>query len=218
MPVEIVFMPHWFFFNIYEASSWSRAMLMPLAILNHHKPTRHLPSSQQLHELYPVGAEQENLGLVWDGPRISWPNFFLVCDAMLKLLHKLPWKPWRKHALARAEAWMTERMGEGSDGLGAIFPAMLNSMIAVDLNDPVRSAGIAFLKSSVPDGTIDGCWQLLSRVRDQSRAFLSSLMGRTCVFASFPSPESFRGWATFTESLPPSPSGLRRTGRDKSSP
>ena len=131
VPVEIVFMPQWLFFNIYEASSWSRAMLMPLAILNHHKPTRHLSSCQQLHELYPVGAEQENLGLVWDGPRISWPNFFLVCDAMLKLLHKLPWKPWRKHALAKAEAWMTERMGEGSDGLGAIFPAMLNSMIAL---------------------------------------------------------------------------------------
>ena len=131
VPLEIMFMPHWFVFNIYEASSWSRAMLMPLAILNHHKPTRHLPSCQQLHELYPVGAEQENLGMVWDGPRISWPNFFLVCDAMLKLLHKFPWKPWRKNALDRAEAWMTERMGEGSDGLGAIFPAMLNAMIAL---------------------------------------------------------------------------------------
>jgi squalene-hopene/tetraprenyl-beta-curcumene cyclase len=131
VPVEIVFMPQWFIFNIHEASSWSRAMLMPLAILNHHKPTRHLSSCQQLHELYPVGAEQENLGLVWDGPRVSWPNFFLVCDAILKLLHKLPWKPWRKHALAKAEAWMTERMGEGSDGLGAIFPAMLNSMITL---------------------------------------------------------------------------------------
>ncbi|MEA3211033.1 MAG: squalene-hopene/tetraprenyl-beta-curcumene cyclase [Chthoniobacter sp.] len=131
MPVEVVFMPQWFLFNIYDMSSWSRAMLMPLAILNHYKPSRQLPADKQLHELYPVGSEQGDLGINWRTPRLSWPNFFLVCDVFLKLLHKLPWKPWRAAALARAEAWMTERMGEGSDGLGAIFPAMLNALIAL---------------------------------------------------------------------------------------
>ena len=131
VPVEMIFMPEWFFFSIYKMSSWSRAMLMPLAILNHHKPTRALPAEKQLHELYPVGSEQGFLGLSRKGRRFSWPNFFLVCDAVLKLLHKLPWKPGRQTALASAEAWMTERMGEGSDGLGAIFPAMLNSLIAL---------------------------------------------------------------------------------------
>ena len=106
-------------------------MLIPLAILNHHKPTRHLPAKFQLHELYPVGSEQADLGLSWRKPRISWPNFFFICDYLLKWLHLLPWKPWRGVALARAERWMCERMGEGSDGLAAIFPAMLNSLIAL---------------------------------------------------------------------------------------
>jgi squalene-hopene/tetraprenyl-beta-curcumene cyclase len=131
VPVEIVFFPRWCFFNLYEVSSWSRAMLMPLAILNHYKPTRQLGPERQLHELYPVGSEEDDLGLHWQRPRLSWPNFFLVCDGLLKLLHKLPWKPWRRAALARAEAWMVERMGEGSEGLGAIFPAMLNALIAL---------------------------------------------------------------------------------------
>ena len=131
VPVEIVFFPHWSFFNIYELSSWSRAMLIPLAILNHHKPTRQLPAEKQLHELYPVGSEEDDLGRTWQRPRVSWPNFFLLCDQFLKALHKLPWKPWRRGALARAEAWMIERMGEGSDGLGAIFPAMLNARITL---------------------------------------------------------------------------------------
>jgi len=36
-----------------------------------------------------------------------------------------------RHRDCKAEAWMTRRMGEGSDGLGAIFPAMLNAMIAL---------------------------------------------------------------------------------------
>jgi squalene-hopene/tetraprenyl-beta-curcumene cyclase len=131
VPVEIMFMPRWFFFDIYEVSSWSRAMLMPLAILNHYKPTKQLPADKQLHELYPIGSEGDDHGLAFQKPRFSWPNFFLVCDRMLKLLHNLPWKPWKRAALARAEAWMTRRMGEGSDGLAAIFPAMLNSLITL---------------------------------------------------------------------------------------
>ena len=131
VPAEMIFFPRGFVFSIYEMSSWSRAMLVPLAILNHFKPTRQLPPDQQLHELYPIGTEHGDLGLKWRRPRLSWPNFFHLCDRALKLLHKLPWKPWRQHALRACERWMIERMGDGSDGLAAIFPAMLNAMIAL---------------------------------------------------------------------------------------
>ena len=131
VPVEIVFFPRWCFFNIWEMSSWSRAMLMPLAIINHHKPTRHLPANKQLHELYPVGSEREFLGVPSDARFWSWRNFVLRCDRLLKLLARLPWKPFREQALQRAEEWMIARMGEGSDGLAAIFPAMLNSLITL---------------------------------------------------------------------------------------
>ncbi len=131
VPAEMIFFPRGFVFSIYEMSSWSRAMLVPLAILNHFKPTRQLPPEKQLHELYPVGTEQGDLGLEWRGRRLSWPNFFLFCDRTLKLLHNFPWKPWRQRALRECERWMLARMGEGSDGLAAIFPAMLNAMIAL---------------------------------------------------------------------------------------
>ena len=131
IPVETVLFPDWLFFNLYEMSSWSRAMLMPLAIINHFKPTRQLPAEMQLHELYPVGTEQQDFSLPRDERLFTWRNFFLTCDAGLKFLHKLQWKPCRRMALAKAEAWMVERMGEGSDGLAAVFPAMLNSIIAL---------------------------------------------------------------------------------------
>jgi squalene-hopene/tetraprenyl-beta-curcumene cyclase len=131
IPVEIVYFPKWCFFNLYEVSSWSRAMLIPLALINHFKPTRHLPANKHLHELYPAGSEQQFLGVEKDRRFWSWRNFFLRCDKLLKLLGHLPWKPFHSAAMAKAEAWMVERMGEGSDGLGAIFPAMLNSMIAL---------------------------------------------------------------------------------------
>ena len=131
VPVEVVMMPDWLFFNIYEMSSWSRAMLMPLAIINHYKPVRQLPAEMQLHELYPVGTEQQDFSLRRDERLFTWRNFFLTCDAGLKFLHKLRWKPLRRAALAKAEAWMLERIGDGSDGLAAVFPAMLNSIIAL---------------------------------------------------------------------------------------
>jgi squalene-hopene/tetraprenyl-beta-curcumene cyclase len=131
VPVEFVLFPRWFFFNLYELSSWSRAMLVPIAILNHFKPTRRLPADLQLHELFPAGSETGFLGEPSQGPWLSWPNFFLFCDRMLKGLGRMGWRPLRKLALRRAEAWMTERMGAGSDGLAAIFPAILNSRMAL---------------------------------------------------------------------------------------
>jgi squalene-hopene/tetraprenyl-beta-curcumene cyclase len=131
IPVEFVLFPNWFFYNIYEMSSWSRAMLIPLAIINHHRPTRHLPAELHLHELYPVGLEHTDLSLPRDRRFFTWRNFFLRVDAVFKKLHGYGLKSVRRLALRKAEAWMTERMGEGSDGLAAVFPAMLNSIIAL---------------------------------------------------------------------------------------
>jgi squalene-hopene/tetraprenyl-beta-curcumene cyclase len=131
VPPEMILFPRWFFFNIYELSSWSRAMLIPLALLNHHRPTRRVPAEQALHELYPAGTEHSDLRPRWQKPRVSWPNFFLACDRMLKRLRHLRWKPMRGRALRKCEEWMVARMQEGSDGLAAIFPAMLNSLIAL---------------------------------------------------------------------------------------
>lgn len=131
VPPEMILFPRWMFFNIHELSSWTRAMLMPLALINHYRPTREIPAEKALHELYPVGTEHSDLRPRWRKPRVSWPNFFLACDRLLKACRHLPWKPFRKLALRRCEEWMVERMGEGSDGLATIFPAMLNSLIAL---------------------------------------------------------------------------------------
>ncbi len=132
VPAEMILMPDWAYFNIYQMSSWSRAMLIPLAIINHFKPTRKLPENKQLHELYPCGLEGANFTLPPSGRFFTWRNFFLRCDRMLKWTESLPWKPLRALALKRAETWMVERMGEGSDGLATIFPAMLNALIALE--------------------------------------------------------------------------------------
>ncbi len=131
IPVELTLLPKWLFFNIYELSSWSRAMLLPLAIINHFKPTRQLPAEFHLHELYPAGLEQTDLSMPCGSRFFSWRSFFLRADRVLKALSRFGCLPLRRVALRKAEAWMTERMGEGSDGLAAVFPAMLNAIIAL---------------------------------------------------------------------------------------
>ena len=131
VPPEIFLLPNWFFFNIYEMSSWSRTIIAPLAILNHSQPTRTLPPHLHLHELYPAGLENTDLSLKKEERFLAGRNFFLRCDAALKLYNRFPFHPLRRRALKKAEEWMTARMGEGSEGLSAIFPAMLNAMMAL---------------------------------------------------------------------------------------
>jgi squalene-hopene/tetraprenyl-beta-curcumene cyclase len=131
IPVEMVFLPRWAPFHICKMSSWSRAMLVPLAIINHFKPTRILPGEKQLHELYPLGTEQSDLRLPRSETFWTWRNFFLRLDDTLKFLQPLRIRPLRRRALEEAERWMLERIGEGSDGLAAVFPAMLNCLIAL---------------------------------------------------------------------------------------
>jgi squalene-hopene/tetraprenyl-beta-curcumene cyclase len=130
-PVEMVLLPSWAPFHIYKMSSWSRAMLVPLAIINHFKPTRALHGEKQLHELYPLGTEQGDLRLPRSERFWTWRNFFLRVDDVLKFLRPLGFRPLRRRALEEAERWMLERIGEGSDGLAAVYPAMLNCLIAL---------------------------------------------------------------------------------------
>jgi squalene-hopene/tetraprenyl-beta-curcumene cyclase len=108
-------------------------MLVPLAIINHFKPTRPLKNHVNLDELYPQGFHERDLALAPDPERISLRNFFLWLDRLHKFAEWFAESgihPFRKRALRKCEQWMLERF-EGSDGLAAIFPAMLNALIAL---------------------------------------------------------------------------------------
>jgi squalene-hopene/tetraprenyl-beta-curcumene cyclase len=130
IPSEIILIGKWFHVNFNEMSSWSRSMLVPLAIINHFRPTRPLPPPVTLAELYPEGYHERDLRLRWDPQRFTLRNFFLWMDRFLKWIEQNRLRPFRKLALKKAERWMLARF-EGTDGLAAIFPAMLNSLIAL---------------------------------------------------------------------------------------
>src|SRR6202046_2857851 len=131
IPPEIVLFPNWFYFNIYEISSWSRGILVPLSIIYAKKPFKKLAPEQGIEELFVGGRKNANMHLRWDKKKpLGWRNFFLAVDRMMHLAERVHIRPLRKVALKRAEAWMLERF-EKSDGLGAIYPAMLNSIVAL---------------------------------------------------------------------------------------
>src|SRR6516165_7999301 len=139
VPPEIVLFPTWFWFNIYEISSWSRAILVPLSIAYAKKPFKKIPDEQNIDELF-VNGRKSNLRLKWAKKVISWRNFFLVLDRLAHFLERVHIRPLRSQALKKAEKWMLERL-EMSDGLGAIYPGIMNSIIALrclgySLDDP----------------------------------------------------------------------------------
>ncbi|PSH03301.1 MAG: squalene--hopene cyclase [Acidobacteria bacterium] len=140
IPPEIVLFPKWFWFNIYEISSWSRVMLIPLSICYAKKPFKKIPDEWNIDELFPEGRHGSSLRLKWDKKLFGWRNFFLVLDRLCHGFERVHVRPLRSIALKAAEKWMLERF-ELSDGLGAIYPSVLNSIIAMrclgySLDDP----------------------------------------------------------------------------------
>ena len=130
VPPEIVLFPNWFWFNIYEISSWSRAILVPLSICYAKKPFKKIPDEMGVEELFVGGRDKSRMHLHWAKERISWRNFFLVFDRMTHWFERVHIRPLRSLALKKAEKWMLERF-EMSDGLGAIYPSMMNAIIAL---------------------------------------------------------------------------------------
>jgi squalene-hopene/tetraprenyl-beta-curcumene cyclase len=129
VPPELMLLPSWFALNIYEMSSWTRAIVIPLAILYARKPRWSLPARARVDELFRDPARKTR-AFEWDNQLLSWRNFFLALDHAFKLYERLPWKPLRRRALRQARQWLLEHL-ERSHGLGAIYPAMMNAVFAL---------------------------------------------------------------------------------------
>jgi squalene-hopene/tetraprenyl-beta-curcumene cyclase len=130
IPPEIVFLPRWFYFNLYNVSAWTRTMILPLGMVTTFQQVRQLPREVGISELYLDHAAASRL----DAPPGSgaWGKFFVFVDRLLKLYNKFPVKPFRKLAIKKAEQWIIDHLS-GSEGLGAIFPPMVYLLIVYKL-------------------------------------------------------------------------------------
>jgi squalene-hopene/tetraprenyl-beta-curcumene cyclase len=130
IPPEMILVPTASPLHVYDMSSWSRGIFVPLSIIYAHKPTVKVPRERGVDELFVGGREKNNLAMQRDVDTITWKNFFLFADRALKFAEKFPMAAARKMAIQRAEKWIVERLPK-SGGLGAILPAMMNSVIAL---------------------------------------------------------------------------------------
>ena len=130
MPVELMLLPTWAYFNVYELSSWSRATIIPLSIVMAYKPVRRLPTWARVQELYVRPPRPIDYTFSKEHGIITWKNIFIGVDHILKVYESSPIRPFKKNALAVAENWVLEHQ-EPSGDWGGIQPAMLNSVLAL---------------------------------------------------------------------------------------
>ena len=129
IPPELMLIPHWFIFNIYEMSSWTRGIVIPMAVLSVLRPNWRLPEHAHVDELF-KDPERKTAALDWSDQLLSWKNVFLAVDRGFKLYEKFPWKPFRQRAIREAKSWLLNHI-ERTEGLAAIYPAMMNSIFAL---------------------------------------------------------------------------------------
>ena len=123
MPVEIMLLPKWFPFHIDKVSYWSRTVMVPLFMLCTLKARAKNPKRVNVRELFTVPPEEERNFFKIRSPL----NYgFIWLDRLGRMIDPFIPRFVRRHAMAKAERWVVERLN-GLSGLGAIFPAMVNA-------------------------------------------------------------------------------------------
>ena len=131
IPPEIMLFPNWFYFNIYEMSAWTRSIVVPLSIIWAFQPAVPCPPHATIDELFPDSRRHVPLSeTVKEHSLLSWSSFFLAWDKFFKVMEGKGGHWIRVWALRLAEDWILERL-EDSDGLGAIYPGIINTIMAM---------------------------------------------------------------------------------------
>jgi squalene-hopene/tetraprenyl-beta-curcumene cyclase len=134
MPPEIILLPRRFYFSVYAMSYWSRAVLIPLLIVFARRPLCRIPDEQGIDELYTEPQAKVRYDRVppfkKDRRWLTARNCFITLDRLLKLYDEFPVRWLRERALSKAATWMLAHL-KGTGGLGAIYPAMANSVVAL---------------------------------------------------------------------------------------
>lgn len=153
MPPEIIFLPNWFYFNIYEFASWSRATILALMVVLTKTPICRAPEFAQVSELYVESEGHRDCCLGKYEKVFSWRCFFLWLDRFFKAWDKLPFKPGRKLALRKTERWIIEHQ-EADGSWGGIMLPWVYSLFALKslgypLDHPVITRGLQGLEGFI---------------------------------------------------------------------
>lgn len=132
LPPEMIWLPRWFPFSIYNFAQWARATLVPLTILSLRRLSRPLPPGRRLDELFPQGRRSFDYSLpskVFGG---LWSRMFMAIDVFLHAVQsfgdRLGWR--RQRAANRVLDWIV--VHQDADGAwGGIQPPWLYGLLAL---------------------------------------------------------------------------------------
>jgi squalene-hopene/tetraprenyl-beta-curcumene cyclase len=131
MPIEIMLLPKWFFFNLNKISYWSRTVIVPLLLIFSKRPVCSLNPKEGVGELF-IEPPEKLRHLDQFVPGKFRKNLFILLDRILKMTDRFMPDATRKKATQLAEQWTIKRM-QGKGGIGGIFPAMANAVMALKL-------------------------------------------------------------------------------------
>ncbi|NIX78238.1 squalene--hopene cyclase [Microvirga terricola] len=196
MPVEVMLLPHWFPFHLDKISYWARTVIVPLLILQALKPMAKNPRRIGIEELFRVPPARVRKWPKGPHQRAPYSQIFGGIDRALRVADPVFGGRSRKRAITEAEAFIIERLN-GEEGLGAIFPAMANAVMALDAlgYDPdhpsLVTARRAIEKLLMIGETEAYCQPCVSPIWD------TALVCHTLLEASgdMPSPKAHRGLA-----------------------
>jgi squalene-hopene/tetraprenyl-beta-curcumene cyclase len=174
MPAEIMLLPRWFPFHLLKVSYWSRTVIVPLLVLMALKPRARNPRHVAVDELFRTPPAHIRDWI--RGPyRSAWGRFFKLVDIALRAAGPVFPAGSRKRSIDRAVRFVTERLN-GEDGLGAIYPAMANTVMMFDAlgyppdHPDAVTAWQAVRKLLVVDGNRAYCQPCLSPIWDTGLA------------------------------------------------
>ncbi len=146
LPPEIVFLPSWMPFNIYQFASWARGTILPLAILSARRTVRPLPPQARLDELFPDGRDRHDHHLPRRHNWLSWEGPFYLIDRFLRYYTHSPIQPGRETAIRLCLEWIIKHQ-EADGAWSGIQPPWIYSLMALHqegypLDHPVLQAGL----------------------------------------------------------------------------
>ena len=174
---EAMLLPKWAPFNIYKVSYWSRTVMVPLLVLATLKPLARNPRGVDIKELFVVPPEEE-LQYLTNPTGHAFGAFMLFVDSGGRMIEPLFPNFLKRKGIEKAMAFVNERLN-GEDGLGGIFPAMSNAMLAFDALDyPRDHPDVVTARKAVDKLLVLGensgyCQPCLSPIWDTSLAALA---------------------------------------------
>ena len=203
LPVELVLLPRWAPIHIDKIAYWARTTLVPLTVLCSLKARALNPRRVDIRELFVTAPEEERDYFLRDS---LLKVLFLGLDTVGRGLDRLMPGAVRRRALARAEQWCVERLN-GEDGMGAIFPPMVNSYEALGLlgyakDHPLRASGKRALQRLLVERD-DGstyCQPCVSPVWDTGWSMMA-LLHSGAASATDPALRAARDWLLARQEL-----------------